>query len=114
MHSVLPLGNRTSLSLSTHWGHASGQRFLGYVLCMKSLVRPSQRFWGIREHAHFLSGNIGKYFKVTRLILGIREHANFENCFQGTRKYDQLFLGNMVPPGKAYLVGLLCTHLGSA
>ena len=41
-------------------------RFLGYVLCMKSLVRPSQRFWGTREYDHFLSGNSGKYFKVIK------------------------------------------------
>ena len=25
-------------------------------------------FWGTRDHAHFLSGNIGKYFKGTKLL----------------------------------------------
>ena len=66
--------------------------FLGYVLCMKSLVRPSQRVLGRKEHAHFLSGNIGKYFKVTReqdyflgnmdiLKIAFREQGNMANYF---------------------------------
>ena len=50
-----------------------------------------QRFWGTTDHAHFLSGNIGKYFKGTKLIFGNREHENLENCFDGTRKQGQLF-----------------------
>ena len=36
--------------------------------------------------------------------LFFREEGNMANYF----------LGNMVPPGRAYLVGLLCTHPGSA
>ena len=36
--------------------------------------------------------------------IAFREQGNMANYF----------LGNMVPPGRAYLVGLLCMHLGSA
>ena len=64
------------------WDQARGREFRMIPgLCMKSLVRPSQRFWGTRDHAHFLSGNIGKHFKGTKLIFGNRERGNYENCF---------------------------------
>ena len=77
-------------------------RFLGYVLCMKSVVRPSQRFWGKREHAYFLSGNIGKCFKVTReqdyflgtwnMKIAFREQGSMANYFLGTWYYLHLYI----------------------
>ena len=79
-------------------------QFLGYVLCMKSLVKPSQGFGGTRERAHIFSG-------IKRTLANIlKKHGNFENYF---REQGRLFLGNMVPHGRASLVGLLYTHLRS-
>ena len=50
--------------------------FLGYVLCMA--------FPEVLGYAHFVSGNIGKYFKGTKLIF----------CEQGARKFWKLLIGN--------------------
>ena len=81
---------------------------------MKSLVRPSQGFWGTKDHAHFLSANIEKYFKGTReqnIFFGTGNMVILKITF---REHVRLFLGNMAPPGRAYLVVSFCTHLGSA
>ena len=74
-------------------------RFLGYVLCMKSVVRPSQRFWGKKEHAHFLSGNTGKCFKVPReqdYFLGTWHMKILKIAFREQGNMANYFLGNMV------------------
>ena len=46
MRSLFCLWTTGRLSLSTRWSHASGREFLGYVLCVKSLVRPSHGVLG--------------------------------------------------------------------
>ena len=43
-------------------------------------------FWGTRDHANFLSGNTGKYFK------GKGNKTNFWE--KGARKFRKLLLGN--------------------
>ena len=58
-----------------------------------------QYFKGKRNKTNFWEKGAWKFRK---LLLGNKE------------TWPIIFLGNMVPPGRAYLVGLLCTHLGSA
>ena len=73
MHSFLPLGNWTclslGLSLSARLCHTSGREFCkipGLCTMYEVFSEAFPEVLGKRVHAHFLSGNVGKYFKVTR------------------------------------------------